>query len=70
MLVYTFIVGYKQHHDGNSPTYRTIMDGLDYKSVYSIQYYVEMLEKAGMLQKIDGHLCIGGKWTPPREMRV
>ena len=70
MMVYAYIVQYKQEHDGNSPTYRQIAAGLGYSSVSVIQHYLNMLSKAGLVKMENNDLVVGGKWTPPREMGV
>lgn len=65
--MYEFIVGFKREHDGNSPTIREIGDALGMHSTSHIRWYLEKLEKRGLI-RIEGYAsrCIevmGGRWV-------
>ena len=66
MVMYEFIIKYKTSHDGNSPTYQEIADGLGIKSLNTIYEYVHGMVNAGMLEFRDRKLCtVDGWWDHP-----
>jgi len=70
ILVYTWIVNFKQENDGNSPSYREIAEGMGYKSTSPVYYQLQRLQDAGYVDLSDGRISLGGRWRPPREMGV
>ena len=65
------IIAYKQTHDGNSPSYRAIMDMTGLYSTSTIAYHLGRLEDAGLIRRpsrAGGSRMIevvGGQWNPP-----
>ncbi|MBE3038290.1 MAG: hypothetical protein IMZ62_05715 [Chloroflexi bacterium] len=71
-LVYEYIVWYKGLHDGNSPTYREIMDGVHLGSTSVVSYFLEQLKQKGLIRRPEPRIgvrysatieVIGGRWT-------
>jgi hypothetical protein len=62
MVMYEFIVEYKHSHDGNSPTYQEIADGLGVKSLNTIFAYIHGMVDAGILIIKDRKLCTTDGW--------
>lgn len=69
--VYQFIVNYKRRHDGNSPTFREIMEGCTITSTSMVLYYLTGLEKRGLIRRpepVFGNRnatkieIVGGRW--------
>ena len=61
--IFSFIVEYKQAHDGNSPTYTEIVENTSINSTNTAWYYVQKLLKVGLMTMKDGKLCLaGGNW--------
>lgn len=69
--VYDFIVEHKHRHDGNSPTYREIMDGASVSSTSMVRFYLNKLEKQGLIRRPEPPIgerfsvkieVIGGRW--------
>ena len=64
VAMYEFIVEYKTEHDGNSPTYREILDGMGIYSLNTVHMYIHGMIDAGLLEVIDRKLCVkGGAWN-------
>jgi SOS-response transcriptional repressor LexA len=70
--VYEFIVTYKRGHDGNSPTFREIMEGCAITSTSMVLYYLTGLEKRGLIRRPEPEIgnrnatkieIVGGQWT-------
>ena len=62
--LFQFIIEYKESHDGNSPTYREMVKGIDVSSTNTIFKYIRAMEKSGLLKVVDGKLCLrGGSWN-------
>jgi hypothetical protein len=68
--VFQFIVDYKLIHDGNSPSYREIMDGCKIKTTSMVTYALDRLEEAGKITRpiagsgVPRQISIpGGQWT-------
>lgn len=62
--IFSFIVEYKQAHDGNSPTYTEIVEATSINSTNTAWYYVQKLLKVGLMNMKDGKLCLsGGRWV-------
>jgi hypothetical protein len=61
--LFEFIISYKESHDGNSPTYREMCAGIGVSSTNSIFQYIRKMEKHGLIEVIDGKLCLTeGLW--------
>jgi hypothetical protein len=64
VAMYQFIVDYKSSHDGNSPTYREIQDGLGVNSLNTVHMYIHGMIDAGLLTIINRKMCVrDGAWT-------
>ena len=48
--VLKFVIRYKAAHNGNSPSYKEIMDGCDIKSKSHAKWLLDRLESAGALE--------------------
>ena len=70
MVLYAFIVQYKQNNDGLTPSYREMASGMGLNSTSSIQYYLNMLSDAGIIKMDNGKLYFGGTWKPPQRVKV
>ena len=77
--VYAFIVAYKRRHDGNSPTYREIMDGCCLGSTSVVSYFLEQLKEKGLIRRPEPRIgnryagkieVLGGQWTKTRDMEA
>ena len=68
-----FIIGYKKQHDGNSPTYREIMQATGVSSTSTVAYHLERLEVAGVIERpqMVGNAriieVVGGRWVEPEK---
>jgi SOS-response transcriptional repressor LexA len=69
--VFNFILTYKCQNDGNSPTFREIMDACRISSTSMVVYYLKQLEKMGMIRRpepVNGNRSsarieiVGGSW--------
>ena len=61
--LFEFIIEYKEGHDGNSPTYREMCDGIGIVSTNTIFIYIQKMEKAGLIEMIDRKMCLtDGFW--------
>jgi hypothetical protein len=68
---YEFIVTYKHGHDGNSPTYREIMEGCGISSTSMVVFYLTKLEQRGLIRRPEPEIgaryakieVIGGQWV-------
>ena len=70
MDIYQFIVEYKKAHDGNSPSIREIVRGLDLSSPSIAAYHLTRLVQLNMIRlREDGSSrtieITGGRWLPP-----
>ena len=70
LQVYSVILAHKEKNDGNSPSYRQIAAYMGFKAVSTVQYYVAILRDANMIDLVDDNITVGGKWTPPKNIRV
>ena len=62
--LFEFIISYKESHDGNSPTYREMVDGIGVHSTNTIFQYIRKMEKYGLIKMVDGKMCLTeGKWS-------
>lgn len=70
--VYDFIVAYKKSHDGNSPTFREIMEDCEVLSTSTVVYYLDKLGKRGLIRRPEPRIgsryatmieVVGGQWT-------
>jgi len=70
--VYDFIVDYKRSHDGNSPTFREIMQDCNITSTSMVLYYLKKLEKKGLVRRPEPPIgsryavkieIVGGEWS-------
>ena len=65
-LVFAFILKYKMEHDGNSPSFREIGDESGISSTSMVQYYLDILEREGLLtleRGVNRMISItGGQW--------
>lgn len=62
--LFEFIISYKESHDGNTPTYREMCQGIGVSSTNTIFQYIKKMEKEGLILVVDGKLCLpGGKWN-------
>lgn len=57
MDVYKFIVKWAQSHKGNTPSLNQVARGCNLTSP-TVHYHIQNLIKAGLLERIDGHLCV------------
>jgi SOS-response transcriptional repressor LexA len=66
---YAFIVAYKLQNDGNSPSVREIMAGVELSTPFLVTKVLRKLEKDGRITRKAGGHCqitvIGGSWTIP-----
>lgn len=65
--IFQWIVSYKTHHDGNSPSLVELMQGCDISSRSVALYQLHRLHKAGYIRLTDQHrsrsICVvGGEW--------
>ena len=69
---YEFVVGYKKIHDGNSPSFREIMEGCGISSLSVVLYYLNKLEDRGLIRRPEAKIgerfarkieVVGGRWT-------
>lgn len=62
--IFEFIVSYKETHDGNTPTYREMLDGVDgVSSLATIHNYLHKMIKSGLINLVDGKICLDeGTW--------
>lgn len=61
--MYEFIVAYKRAHDGNSPSYPTLVQGLGYTTNSAVRLQLDRLVKQGRIAIIDHKIhVVGGKW--------
>lgn len=65
--VYRFIVAYKRKNDGNSPSTREIMEGCRLSSTSVAHFYLDKLERMGLISRPGGNLSrgivvTGGRW--------
>ncbi len=67
--VFDFIIGYKQEHDGVSPSVREILSMTGFHSTSHAYYYLYQLAQAGKIRMQPGEArsieVIGAKWIPP-----
>jgi SOS-response transcriptional repressor LexA len=62
--LFEFIISYKESHDGNSPTYREMVDGIGVSSTNTIFQYIRKMEKHGLIKMVDGKMCLAeGSWN-------
>jgi SOS-response transcriptional repressor LexA len=65
--VLNYIIQYKKHNDGNSPTFRSIMTACDITSTSIVSSVLRRMEREGMIRlRGRGHkrICVvGGRWT-------
>jgi SOS-response transcriptional repressor LexA len=57
--VYDFIVSYKRRHDGNSPTFREIMEGCGISSTSMVVFYLNKLELRRLIRRPEPEI---GNW--------
>ncbi len=63
--VLDFIVRYKREHDGNSPTRREIGEACQISSTSVVNYYLDQLARAGLIEtarKARAITVMGGSW--------
>ena len=66
--IFQFIMDFKSQHDGNSPTFREIMDGCDFSSTSVVSFHIEKLIALGRLSMREHDngsrmICVnGGQW--------
>ena len=62
--IFEYIVSYKEAHDGNTPTYREMRDGVGgVSSLGTIHKYIHKMIDAGLINLVDGKLCLDeGAW--------
>ncbi len=71
LRIFDFIVQFKKEHDGNSPTNREIMDACKISSTSVVSYYLDLLVKAGLINRCGAPGAsrmievAGGHWTVP-----
>jgi hypothetical protein len=70
--LYTFIVDYKLHHNGNSPTIAEMRDGLYLGSLYRVVYLLHQLVKERKIvmsgtRQTRSIEVIGSRWIPPEQ---
>lgn len=64
LSVLEFIVAYKQEHDGNSPSLRTIGREL-FLSTTAVHHQIHKLIELGHLYLHGKDICVmGGQWIP------
>lgn len=65
--VLAFIIRFKQSHDGNSPTVREIGEETGISSTSVVNYCLDKLEIAGLIQRDTGASrsiqVAGGSWS-------
>lgn len=66
--VYRYIVQYKRDHDGNSPSYRQIMDACDVSSTSQVSLTIDLLRRQGRIRLLENGTArsiavVGGKWN-------
>lgn len=67
--IYAYIIRYKLSHDGNSPSYRQIVDACDLSSTSVVSDHLDVLRRQGRIrllnEKNSTARCIavvGGRW--------
>ncbi len=64
--LYQYIINYKRHNDGNTPTIREICTDCGISSNSVAVYRLRQLESANLIKRRDGKIfVIGATWTPP-----
>lgn len=62
--VLAFIVSYKIANDGNTPTYREIMQGALVSSTSVVQHYIHRLIREYKIRVVKGKIYVtGGHWN-------
>jgi SOS-response transcriptional repressor LexA len=61
-----YIIAYKKKHDGNSPTFRNIMQACGISSLSHVQYILIQLEEQGLIRLAVSNAkaieVVGGRW--------
>jgi hypothetical protein len=66
-------VRYKAEHDGLSPGIQTLCDALECRSTNTVEYYLQIVEKAGLIQRLGkrhGIKITGGAWVAPYPLPI
>ena len=66
--IFRYVVGYKATHDGCSPSFEEIMDGVEgVSSTSAVSYNLDKLEETGRIKMVEGRnrsiQVVGGQWT-------
>lgn len=73
--LFEFIIQYKETHDGNSPTYREMRDGIGV-SIGTIHRYIHRMIGVGLISMVDGKMCLRegtwkeGEWEYNKKARL
>lgn len=72
--VFKFILEYKKKYDGNSPTFREIVNNTDLTSVSMTTFYLKQLEEDGLIlirhNRNRSIIVVDGKWISPRDCKI
>lgn len=63
--VYNYIKGYMIDNQGRAPTYREIMQAMEIRSYFYIEWVINKLVELDLIEKVRGSRCIrlkGGKF--------
>lgn len=64
--IFAMVIAYKLAHDGNAPSVRQLMAMLDYSSPAGVQFALEILYDAGLLERGSKRArylkVVGGSW--------
>jgi hypothetical protein len=69
--IYRFLKLHKSEHDGNSPTFREIMQGCGIPSTSMVLFYLNKLERQGLIRRPEPKVgnrfagrieIVGGHW--------
>lgn len=67
--ILNFIIGYKERHNGVSPTLQEITDGANLSSKSLVNYYLQQLAGGGTITFTPGNArtieVTGSRWLPP-----
>jgi SOS-response transcriptional repressor LexA len=77
-MVLAFIIRHKREHDGNSPSFRQIMNACCVGSTSVVEYHLNRLEDKGFIRRVrtgksgaaTSIEVIGGKWMEPEKAQL